>query len=98
MSLQRYHKLFLAQVQVLDKVGISITDEALVNDVTVRNGNGGPDGEAIPDDADCASCREMNFSIWFICGANSNYKLYLTHLCNSYIDGNNVYPRTLHKA
>jgi hypothetical protein len=56
MSLQCYHELFLTQVQVLDEVGISIADEALVNDVTVRNGNVGPDGEVIPDDADCVSC------------------------------------------
>ncbi len=79
MSLQRYHELFLAQVQVLDKVGISIANEALVNDVAVRNGNVGPDGGAIPDDADRVSCREMSLAIRFIRGANSNYKSYLTH-------------------
>jgi hypothetical protein len=36
--------------------------------------------------------------MWFIRGANSNYKSYLTHLCNSYLDGNNIYPATLHEA
>jgi hypothetical protein len=98
MLLQCYHELFLTQVQVLDEVGVSIADEALVNDVTVRNGNVGPDGEAIPDNANCASCREMSLVIRFIRGANSNYKLYLTHLRNSYLDGNDVYPMTLHEA
>jgi hypothetical protein len=98
MSLQRYHKLFLAQVQELDKVGMSIADEALVNDVVVRNGNVGPDGRAIPDDADRTSSREMSLAIRFIRGANSNYKSYLTHLRNSYLDGNDVYPTTLHEA
>jgi hypothetical protein len=99
MSLQRYHELFLAQVQVLDEVGVSIANEALVNDVAVRNGNVGPDhGRAIPDDADCASCREMSLAIWFIRSANSNYKSYLTDLRNSYLDGNDVYPTTLHEA
>jgi hypothetical protein len=34
----------------------------------------------------------------FIRGANSNYKSYLTHLCNSYLDGNDIYPTTLHEA
>jgi hypothetical protein len=52
MSLQRYHKLFLAQVQVVDEVGVSIADEALVNQVAVTNGNIGLGGEAKPDDAD----------------------------------------------
>jgi hypothetical protein len=47
MSLQRYHELFLAQVQVLDEVSVSITNKALVNDVAVRNGNVGPDGKVI---------------------------------------------------
>jgi hypothetical protein len=98
MSLQRYHELFLAQVQVLDEVSVSIADEALVNDVTVRNGNVGPDGKAIPDDANRASCREMSLAIRFIHSANSSYKSYLTHLRNSYLDGNDVYPRTRHKA
>jgi hypothetical protein len=98
MSLQCYHALFLAQVQVLDKVSVSIADEALVNDVAVRNGNVGPSGEAIPDDADCTSCQEMSLAIRFIHGANSNYKSYLTHLRNSYLDGNDVYPTTLHEA
>jgi hypothetical protein len=73
MSLQHYHELFLAQVQVLDEVGVSIADEALVNDVAFRNGNVGPDGRAIPDDADRASSREMSLAIRFIRGANSNY-------------------------
>jgi hypothetical protein len=98
MSLQCYHELFLAQVQVLDEVGVSISDEALVNDIVVRNGNVGPDGRAISDDADRASCREMSLAIRIIRSANSNYKSYLTHLCNSYLDGNDVYPMTLHEA
>jgi hypothetical protein len=98
MSLQHYRELFLAQVQVLDEVGVSIANEALVNDVAFRNGNVGPDGKAIPDDADRASCREMSLAILFIRGTNSNYKSYLTHLHNSYLDGNNVYPMTLYKA
>jgi hypothetical protein len=52
MSLQRYHKLFLAQVQVVDEVGVSIANEVLVNKVAVMNGNIGLGGEAKPDDAD----------------------------------------------
>jgi hypothetical protein len=77
---------------------MSIANKALVNDVMVRNGNVGPDGSAIADDANPASSREMSLAIWFICGANSNYKSYLTHLCNSYLDGNDVYLMTLHEA
>ncbi len=98
MSLQRYHELFLAQVQVLDEVGVSIADEVLVNQVAVMNGNVGQGGEANPDDADQASARELSLMMQFIHGANSNYKSYLTHLHNSYLDGHNIYPATLHEA
>jgi hypothetical protein len=99
MSLQRYHELFLAQVQVLDKVGVSIADEVLVNWVAVTNGNIRLGGEANPDDADQASAPELSLAMRFIHGANSNnYKSYLTHLCNSYLDGNSIYPTTLHEA
>jgi hypothetical protein len=80
MSLHRYHELFLAQVQVLDEVGVSIADEALVNQVAVSNGNIRLGGEANPDDADRASAWELSLAMRFICGANSNYKSYLTHL------------------
>jgi hypothetical protein len=98
MSLQRYQELFLAQVQVLDEVGVSIADEALVNQVAVTNGNVRLGGEVNPDDADQASARELSLAMRFIHRANSNYKSYLTHLCNSYLDGNDIYPMTLHEA
>ena len=38
MSLERYHELFLAQVEVLDEVGITVEDEALVREVAFENG------------------------------------------------------------
>jgi hypothetical protein len=98
MSLQRYLELILAQVQVLDEVGVSIADEALVNQVTVMNGNIRSGGEGNPDDANQASTRELSLAMRFIRRTNSNYKSYLTHLRNSYLDGNNIYPMTLHEA
>ena len=33
MTLERYHELFLAQTEVLDEVGITIEDEALVVEI-----------------------------------------------------------------
>ena len=38
MTLERYHELFLAQVEVLDEVGITIEDKALVVEVAGENG------------------------------------------------------------
>jgi len=37
MSLQHYHELFLGQVAVMDKVGISISDEAMAAAITRDN-------------------------------------------------------------
>jgi hypothetical protein len=98
MPLQCYHELFIAQVQVLDEVGVSIADQALINKIAETNGNVNLDGDADPTDADRASACELSLALQFIRGANRNYKSYLTHLCNSYLDGNDYYPTTLHEA
>ncbi len=52
MPLQWYHELFIAQVQVLDEVGVSIADKALINKIAETNGNVNPDGVADPTNAD----------------------------------------------
>ena len=48
MTLERYHELFLVQVEVLDEVGITIEDDALVMEVAEQN------GRAVPNDDDCS--------------------------------------------
>jgi hypothetical protein len=98
MPLQWYHELFIAQAQMLNEVGVSIADEALINKIAETNGNVNPDSDADPTDADQALARELSLALWFIRGANGNYKSYLTHLLNSYLDGNDYYPTTLHEA
>ena len=97
-SLQRYHELFLAQVQVMDEVGVSIADEALLNQVAIANGHVDAAGAAEPTDADRAAAREQSLAVKFIRGANSQHQEYLVHLRNSFLDGQDVYPDTLHEA
>ena len=92
MSLERYHELFLAQVEVLDKVGITIEDEALVREVALQN------GREVADDADRTEARNQELAIRFVRGTNNNHKGYLRHLRNSYLDGSDNYPRTVHEA
>jgi hypothetical protein len=48
MPLQWYHELFIAQVQVLDEVRVSIANEALINKIAETNGNVNPDSDADP--------------------------------------------------
>ena len=97
-SLQCYHELFLAQVQVMDEVGVSIADEALVQQIAVSNGNVNAAGTAEPLDTDRAAAREQTLAVRFIRGANSQHKEYLVHLRNSFLDGHDVYPAMLHEA
>ena len=92
MTLERYHELFLAQVEVLDEVGITVEDDVLVIEVAEQN------GREVPNDDDCTEAWSQELAIWFIRGTNLHHKGYLCHLQNLYLDGSNNYPRTVHKA
>ena len=92
MTLERYHELFLAQTEVLDKVGITIEDETLVVEIAGEN------GRVKPNDDDRREARDQELAIRFIRGTNLNHKGYLRHLRNSYLDGSDNYPRTVHEA
>jgi hypothetical protein len=92
MSLQRYHELFLSQAEVLDQVGVTIEDESLVDAIAISNGRN------VAVAADRAAAKEQTLAIRFIRGTNDKYKNYLTHLRNSFLDGNDIYPDTVHQA
>jgi hypothetical protein len=92
MSLQRYHDLFISQVEVLEQVGVTIEDQSMVESVAAGN------MRAEPTEADRLEAREMAMAIRFIRGTNNKYRSYVTHLRNSYLDGNDIYPTTLHQA
>ena len=92
MMLERYHELFLAQVEVLDEVGITIEDDSLAIEVAHHN------GRVVPTKGDQIEARSQELVIQFIRGTNSNHKGYLRHLRNSYLDGRDNYPRTVHEA
>ena len=92
MKLECYHEIFLTQVQVLDEVGITMADTALVQHVTE------PHGRGVPIAADHEEAKQMALRIQFIKGTNASHKPYLSHLCNSYLDGLDVYPNTVEEA
>ena len=92
MTLERYHELFLAQVEVLDEVSIMIEDDALVKEVVGQN------GRAEPNNDDRSEARSQELAIHFIWGTNTHHKGYLRQLWNSYLDGTDNYPRTVHGA
>ena len=92
MMLEHYHKLFLAQVEVLDEVSITVEDDALVTEVAQQNGREVPNGD------DHTKARSQELAIRFIRGTNINHKAYLRHLQNSYLDRHDNYPRTVHEA
>jgi Zinc knuckle len=92
MSLQRYHELFIAQAEVLEQVGVTIEDKGLVQSIAAIN------LRADPNNDDRAAAWEQALAIRFIRGTNENYKWYITHLRNSFLDQNDNYPTTLHQA
>ena len=92
MTLEQYHELFLAQVEVLDEVGITIEDEALAVEVAAEN------GRVEPNDDDQREAWDQELAIHFIRRTNMHHKGSLRHLQNSYLDGTDNYPRTVHEA
>ena len=92
MKLERYHEIFLAQVEVLDEVGVSIPDTAFIQQVAEQHGRG------VPTAADQEEAKQTALAIQFIKGTNANHKPYLSHLRNSYLDGLDMYPSTVQEA
>ena len=86
MKLECYHEIFLAQVEVLDEVGITIPHTALIQHVAEQHGRGAP----IVDNHEEA--KQMALTIQFIKRTNASHKPYLSHLRNSYLDRLDVYP------
>jgi hypothetical protein len=60
-SLQRYHELFLGQVDVLEEVGVTIADESLTESIAAMNGRAGA-----PIAEDWTAAREQALAIRFI--------------------------------
>ena len=92
MKLEHYHKLFLAQVDMLNEVGVTIPDTALIQHVAEQHGRG------VPIAADHEEAKQIALTIQFIKGTNASHKPYLSHLQNSYLDGLDVYPNTVQEA
>ena len=92
MKLERYHELFLAQVDVLNEVGVTIPDTALVQHVVEQHGRGEPAA------ADHEEAKQIALTIQFIKGTNASHKPYLSHLQNSYLDGLDMYPNNVQEV
>ena len=92
MKLKQYHEIFLAQVEVLDEVGVTIPNTALIQQVAEQQGRG------VPTAADQAEAKQIALAIQFIKGTNASHKPYLSHLRNSYLDGLDVYPNTVQET
>ena len=92
MKLECYHELFLAQVDVLNEVGVTIPDTALIQHVAEQH------GRQEPIVADHEEAKQIALTIQFIKGTNASHKPYLSHLRNSYLDRLDVYPNTVQEA
>jgi hypothetical protein len=68
MPLQQYHELFLAQVEVMEQVGVTTDDESLVELIATDNLSN------VPNDDNRTAAREQAMAIRFIRGSNERYK------------------------
>jgi hypothetical protein len=93
MSIQQYYDFFLAHVEVIKAVGATIVDTCLVEEKSKKNNHLGSLTKSAHDTAD-----ERALAIQFIQGVNVQHQAYLKHPHNSYFDGTDVHPTTLHQA
>ena len=87
-SLQKYYERFVSQVDVMNEVKVSVTDEAVVDEARTN-------GRHFPTDADRAVAKERTLAMRFIRGGNIRFKTYPTELRHSPLNGVNNYPETL---
>ena len=92
MKLERYHELFLAQVEVLNEVGITIPDTALIT--SIANSHASEE----PNDDDHQEAKTGCLDHAFIHGKSASHHAYLQHLRNTYLDRVDVYPSSVHCA
>jgi hypothetical protein len=92
-SLQGYHERYLAQVQVLKEIGVAVVPSTIIEYVAGRNGRSGS-----ASDADKTAANEQYLAACFLQGVNTHHLPYLDHLRNSFLDGQELYPCTLHQA
>jgi hypothetical protein len=60
-SLQKYYERFMSQVDIMNEVKVSVTDEAMVEEVARANGRHGA-----PTDIDRAEAKERTLAVRFI--------------------------------
>ena len=94
MTLLRYHELFLAQVPLVEELGIPVVAPSYVEVIAKKNNRAGS-----PNDDDRAEAKQQTYALQFIKGAQKTLRdPYLAHLRNDFLEGNDVYPTTLEKA
>lgn len=92
-SLQAYHERFIAHVEVMEQVGVTMYDGPVVEEFAPENWRS---GRANDDDRAAAAAKAL--AMRFIRNTNNEHSGYLTHLRNSFLDGNDDYPITVHDA
>ena len=89
-SLHSYYEVFRAKAKVLEEAGIVLYDKDILNQVAAAN------KRSPPSPTDHADAQERCLAIRFIrtCGQRD----YEAHLQNLFLDGHNLYPKTLANA
>jgi hypothetical protein len=91
LSLQRYHALFVAQVEVMEQVRITIEDEGHVQSIVTVN-------PGMVRNENDNSEEKKSLTAQFIRGTDKTYRGYPMHLRSSFLDQDDSYPQTLQQA
>ena len=91
--LDQYHDKFKAQVDSMRDAGIPFSSPPHIREVATRRGRL-PNED--PTDEDREAAEEESIAIQFVRG--SRYTAYKRHLRNDILEGNDIYPTTMHEA
>ena len=94
MTLLCYHELFLAQVALMEELGISVIAPTYVEAIAKKNNCAGS-----ATDEDREEAKQRTYALQFIKGAQKSlHDPHLAHLRRDFLEGHDMYPTILEKA
>ena len=91
-GLQDYNESLKSHTAVMEEVGASLEDEALLASIAAEN------GPINPNDDDQETAKEQAVTKWFIYGSNYQCQAFLHKLWNQFLSRQDLYLRMLHEV
>lgn len=99
MSLQDYYDRCTNHADVLQQIGATIEDECTAEMIRKEKIAADPETtRSKPSSADYEEARERTLAMQFLLGLNDRHNGFLREIRNSYLFGNDRYPKTIREA